>query len=1348
MSNTEKMGDPLNLSTWTLIDNEGEIVSGDIDSESSDSSIEVVTFNDGELATFSRHLSSDPNKEISDDLMDLKETLEHNSVNDHPGNHESFGNQESLSSESTATSSFLSENFDRQAETDVIKSSLNNVIHYVDKSLHSGQTIKEVTVSSQDDLDLLVNEKQEKILVKDCLVSGAENNEDIVYDDTVTSVRHSDHYDGSKIGDNPLGNELGACCLDLLLERSGDFKNTVETDLANEGKTYLSAYASDSGTDRIHFSDEESSVSHTAKDIVSLLEEEPKSSNTDTDLIHLSEEENTNYSVGRRTDSDTDSDFVRLDCGSLPDLDIHEITVPIRISTVESSVCPSFSFLRNADSANRHSTSQESTNREAVIPYEEDVDDDTESSTEEGVDDRIESEQSEAGSLSAQNDIGDLSVFADIGDLPLDAGNVPRNYIHSPNNHLSTILNVIVFVAAILTMGISLGIIVGTDLEIEEWQQTVYQQSMKIILLEQQLKLKSEELSSVKMELVEKSYFAETWVKKFEHFYAQAYVQFCNLAIYENKSRENGFNMLGDVFERVTNCERAKMGLMCDEGVFSLPPCEKYFEWFIGNFSIIKNEVATPSSSNQKPSENTEGLHNLTQEHQHQILQETHQAAPLAEPVMINIKDLQQSLTREQQRALHWQNLYLSERRQKERERENEEWEDERDRELWENEHEHLDQVDCLKKLMAANVTRLTQHISQWNFTVFDDFANLSLLLSGVAELKQSVIDSLQNVWDRAEEMLDNVQKKNSDWVEVKSSSRDFELLYVYVTHILQEIGELLDEETLLEYLRVQVNSVIELLKNIILSEPSSKNILLPIQSNFEHAQMLDPVLDTKKTIASLIQLFYDLQQTLKVEFGSEAFQSKAADEMSDQMANEKHNAEKVAKNKKNNSWPNRLGILLKKTSASVRDKVKNTWQKIKSIWHNKKTTLHKLKNYWHEKKPSVLKMAQGLTDHVINVSSKFKNLCTSLPLFNKNEADVNIYSRSVSKARKQWQKDILHEPCKTLGKFSTECNSDRKQLKKNIKKINHKFIEILKLFNSIEVQKLKPNQMKKIFLKIKSFQDDWGSSGLLLKTDLDWVTCQRTQWFNFINKATPLDLKSCNTINLEENLSEQHCERSKVQIVQSQGPSNHFSHQQKLDEQVQPENTDFHHEKDGVSVQNTLHRNLDNTNKTFEFESKSHEQDDWYLKWANYRVQSRKEHDKSDWIFQMAADREKQRNEDRASSNWVFQKADHRKQKRREAHRNDWLFERAHRNPSCDGHFSHCETDSHDKSKNWFEKHDDHRENMRRQARHMREDKNMHRNFHSEKLKRSKPKRHHYHSHSRSSKQDDKRFHSAFAHF
>lgn len=100
-------------------------------------------------------------------------------------------------------------------------------------------------------------------------------------------------------------------------------------------------------------------------------------------------------------------------------------------------------------------------NENPVDNIEQDRDDDTESSTEEGVDDRIESEQSEAGSLSAQNDVGDLSVFADIGDLPLIAGDVPRNYIHRPNNHLSTVLNIIVVLVAILTMGISLGIIMG-----------------------------------------------------------------------------------------------------------------------------------------------------------------------------------------------------------------------------------------------------------------------------------------------------------------------------------------------------------------------------------------------------------------------------------------------------------------------------------------------------------------------------------------------------------------------------------------------------------------------------------------------------------------------------------------------------------------------------------------------------------------------------------------------------------------------------------------------------------------------------------------------------------------------
>ena len=90
-----------------------------------------------------------------------------------------------------------------------------------------------------------------------------------------------------------------------------------------------------------------------------------------------------------------------------------------------------------------------------------DRDDETESSTEEGIDDRIESEQSEAGSHPAVNDVGDLSAFADIGDIPLVVGDVRRNYIHRPNNHLSSVLNLSLLLAAILTTGISLGIIMG-----------------------------------------------------------------------------------------------------------------------------------------------------------------------------------------------------------------------------------------------------------------------------------------------------------------------------------------------------------------------------------------------------------------------------------------------------------------------------------------------------------------------------------------------------------------------------------------------------------------------------------------------------------------------------------------------------------------------------------------------------------------------------------------------------------------------------------------------------------------------------------------------------------------------
>ena len=99
------------------------------------------------------------------------------------------------------------------------------------------------------------------------------------------------------------------------------------------------------------------------------------------------------------------------------------------------------------------------------IRHESDADDrdeDTESSTEDSfVDDRIESEQSEIGSNSQDNyDVGDLSSF-DIGDIPIDVGNVARNYRHQPNTNLSHILNTILILSAILTMGISLGISMG-----------------------------------------------------------------------------------------------------------------------------------------------------------------------------------------------------------------------------------------------------------------------------------------------------------------------------------------------------------------------------------------------------------------------------------------------------------------------------------------------------------------------------------------------------------------------------------------------------------------------------------------------------------------------------------------------------------------------------------------------------------------------------------------------------------------------------------------------------------------------------------------------------------------------
>ncbi|KAH9489678.1 hypothetical protein Btru_056304 [Bulinus truncatus] len=1274
MSETEKMADSLNLSTWTLVNNQGEVMSGECDSESSDSSIEVVNFENGAFFSASYHClrdhSSKNSGESNEAILDAKDSGEEEVITTDLNN---IGSAELCLAGNVSSAQQNSEDTNTLAITEAY----------------------DVRLSEEEKSDELVASQLEECLVKQDSEIECTNKTEVSQENV--TVKDVDD-DGPSIGTEVQRSQIGACCLDLLLESSDNTGGPLAVEF-----------------------DEQKLTSLTCTD------------HSKTDMVYSTDDYNMGLNV--KTDSDSDSDFVRLerDDVNAPKNSMNS-TMPARVSCTDSSICPNFSFLRHEGSQDL-----ESSNRSSISPYEEDVDDDTESSTENGVDDRIESEQSEAGSFSAQNDIGDLSVFADIGDLPLDVGNVPRNYIHSPNNHLSTILNIIVLIAAILTMGISLGIIVGTDLEIEEWQHALEKQSMKIIFLEQQLKIKAQESSSHqrKIEMLQ-TQFKD--IKMTARGFERAFDQLISDSHLKSSSNENGWLKLKEAIDDFISCDKSFQDSthLSIEELLDMDACGLSIYMFLESYTITKNETITSNPNEQVQPMKMEVKQDITEKHSHRSTVTSKKETPVAS-VPFDVRDLQQSLTREQQRALRWQHLYLAERRQKERERENEEWEDERERESWENEKELLDQEECLKKLMAANLTRLTQTMAHLNISAFDDFANLSLLLSGVAKLKQSVIDSIQNVWENAEELFDDVQNKKPDWLNHKSFNSglpDHQMLYMYVTEILNEINHWPDHDTLLEYLRKNVNGMRKLLENFFLSEPvshiltSTDNIVKTFQTRFQQAIILDHTQDKNTVINSLIQLLYDLKNGLETEFAGIYYRD-TEEEKPFQTMNEAPNSEQQDSNneKKVISWPKRLGGLLKKTGASVREKVKNTWRKIKSVWHNKKTAWHKIKNLWHEKKPTVMNMAKGFTDHVISVSSKFRKLCTTLPnvIFGSNNPKVEIHNKCVYKARKQWQKDILHDPCKTLGKFSLECNTEKKQLKKNIKKINDDFYEILKLSNPNQVLKLKSGQANFVYKKFRSFLDRWASSKLLLKTDLEWIACQGNQWLNYINKVSKLNLKICNFIRLQDNLNEEHCGIKMTPLINKNECNQHKCDKESLIESY----PDFSATEENKKHQNSADNSVPdlNDNKTLESDLNDTEAVDasseWYLEMAKYRFQSRKEHNKADWIFDMAADREKQRVENESPPNWQFKKAEYRKLKRREERRNDWLFERKRHPHDCDS-IGNCDADH---SRDSSEKHPNSGEKVRRHRKESVRDDYYENNNHRFNFQR--PLHHKYHSQS-----------------
>lgn len=1358
MSSPQKYsGEPFNLSSWTLISSQGDILATDCDSESSESSIEVVSLEGSEIVAFSSHHlerkkydpDAEENARIPSDEVVVRNISPSASLTDQESLASSFDciqlqkpaptvDDANTITQNADVKDNLNKKLSKQYETESLLKSYSVADHDFKQRDNEDESYKIKHKNDDEDTQILAivgdtspARNGDVPMIKPLALKLNKSNDkpcDEPQDQTQGKNINDDKSilkEADIINDIHLNNcEMqAACCLELLAERK-EFSTNLDTQFCTSNPD-CSSHESLPSSPSVTF--EESSILHLLRD----------SANLNPTLAH--------------NDSDADSDFVRLDSDH-PGLDEGNGRIVVMMDRSDSSIGPTFSFMPNETSHEEESPVRRILNPEqlgredTIFVNSEDLDrdDDTESSTEDGVDDRIESEQSEADSFSFNNDVGDLSVFADIGDLPLDVGNVPRNYIHCPNNHLSTILNIIVIIAAILTMGISLGIIMATDLEIEEWQNAYEVQNNKVYLLELQLqgKIKALEYKEKRLKELEPQLRELKSVAKMFKVKTNSYETAMELLIEDSlrkESTQEGFLFLRKALEDFMNCEKSNLdgSKACHLKVLafsehyivvkntSIPEESKHLSHtHIGNSLDSSQDTSKVTLPNEETDDIEMNPRASAIDYKDKQDFKLVDSMTKAFPIPLDIRHLQQTLTSEQQRALHWQQLYLAERRQRERERENEEWEDERDRELWEHEKEQLDQVECLKKLLSANMTMFAQHMGRWNLSLFDDFANLSLLLSGVAQLKQSVLDSIQRVWEGTGLEIENPQNERI----FQESIADKKMLYNYVNEILNEIKDWPDMETLVEYLWKKVSEVKQVLEYM-----GSKKIWNGADHIIDRFD--DIKYDTENNALSWFQIielitqaFTDLKQELNTEGGEvEDYGKTSRATLQEHRTSKDHFQIKAvgdfSSNKgdgKKNSWHKQLGKIIKKTGVTVGEKVKRTWRSIKSLWHNKKSTWQNLKKIWNEEKPSIINMAKGFKNRVMNVSSKFKKLCTYLPkaLFREGKDMVDMHSKCVYKARKQWQKDVYRDPCTVLGMFTAECNDDRKKIKKNLKRINIDFTQLLKIANVNHFKVVKDKKrVDAIHDQFKDFQKKWGSSKLLLKTDLDWVDCQSSWWLTaaksmHTNHKGLLEVNKCDQIRLQDNLNKEHC-GSHLGDYAGQRTGNLKSESaEELDGNdiknvlSASENKVLSNEVDG---DDTDYSRLNKNNNHLEVNDTQPSEEDWFLERARYKLQTQREKERFDKGFKSAAETREEKDKwlkmdgGHPQSNWFFKKSQYRENKRKEEHRADWLLKRSGFHLPCNEFNDNCEAafkySQHQyKSSNWYLKQGEERHKIRKQ--------------------------------------------------
>ncbi|XP_050402003.1 uncharacterized protein LOC126818582 isoform X2 [Patella vulgata] len=1001
-------------------------------------------------------------------------------------------------------------------------------------------------------------------------------------------------------------------------------------------------------------------------------------------VVGLSGLSEKNISDVSDNNSDTDSDFIRLEVSE--SLDVDNLSSDQSAMT-SSSVSSRFSFMSRENSppepdhvddvevpdipveqpAPDNQDGDIHGNEDHQHEEEEDQEDDDhdddhhgdipaeieeiqDASTESEIDDeenaRIESDQSDVSSIPALDD--DMSFVNDIGDLPLVAGDVARQYVHNPNRHLNLKLDIFAILMFTIVVGLGIGHYIATFDEIDAYDSIHNSMKNMISQCEGQRFEQTRTLNNLNKEydlLMQKFHQSRRDLER---------LRLQNAALYKEIDSKN------------TDKEKAE-----EKETLRL---------------YLKKQINQLETENQELKQAIGRLKYMI--HPANDISETSQ------PQFVKKESCDRSVVKVPvEKESHTSDF-------------------------------SLDDLESMHDAAALDNLLLKQEIGKLRYTKHpgnrehvEDESDQPI--PGDKEcMKSDSCDPLESILDVADKTdqpvnhenegpadlrLDDLWVQNKDLIKVRNELEEKKI----ELQQFQEKYETLESQTVIN----STNCLTYLLTNL-----SMADIISQLDSD-----MLDKFLnvsffianDVKGSVTDFTTIileemtksgedFFDSISEVKKTFEKTAETGDGLGEKEmnqSETENSNNTEERNSKSAPNVKWSENIKEIMNKT----RNKMTNVSQQIKDTWLQVKNLSVK---FLTQHEPAVSNTLNKITDRVVNFGQKIKNKIQrkvkrwyrmSKKQPNPSRSPSKKYVKeNVRKTEKQKREEqYTKTPSEKNHKNSTK--KDKKQQKKNnerLRKDERQRIKILQKQQK-EFAKAKNKSLKKFkkfqnkILKInekhfKKMNSDSKSSllgyvretsRLLIGLELDgdvtlWFDCQMLFWSNQVDMET---LKKESIVQCEDRLQSWQTEMLEDKIVEQDGLG--------MEADIPESKESFHGNngnhgdvKDNDHTEQDLHEVNDDGDDNGE--------DDWYEKLETYPEP------RPDWLFKRAHNREDIRKQE-SQPDWIFDRANHRKDIRQHESEPDWVFDRAHHREDIRQHESEPD---------WVFDRAHHRENLRQQ--------------------------------------------------